>query len=391
MSGRVLIVVLVIISALALSGPGQNANAAGARLGVQQDQRVEPREIPAANATAPLRLSQTSAGGSLPSITQASGGTVVVAWQQNVPLGTKVQQEIFARSSADGLSFGPVSNISQSRTNSREPFLLNTADGNIHAFYQDLPGSVTTWQIIDSVWSAGAWYTPTLVSGVGTWTYQDPAAVQSTDGTVWYVTQAFFGGGTWTDAVVQKLGVTGPGINLSRDGSAVHRPAIVEGDNGQIYVGWLDHGNERPGITPGFKVRQWTGTNWVALPDPSNEGYAAFPALAYHSGLLYAAWPSQVAATGIKIRTWNGTVWSPITRLANSTGARFLKLVVTANGNMFAAWDKGGVVYLQENGNPAIALSTGLAYSQQPSLFVDDNDVAYVAFQNGAIWYTSVH
>lgn len=343
------------------------------------------------------KLSFTSSGGSLPSITKAADGTVVVAWQQNVPYKTIVQQEIFARSSGDGVNFTPAasaaSNVSNTTTNSREPYLLNLSGGGVEVFYEDLPSNIKTWQIMSSTWNSGTWSAPLRMTTQATWTYQDPVAVQATDGTIWFATQTYFGNATWTDTVVQQVGGSGLFYNLSKDGSAVRRPAIAAGDNGQVFAGWLDHANERgrpPTPGPGFKVQQWTGSIWTILPDPTNEGYNGFPALAYHNGLLYAAWPSAVGTLGIKEKTWDGLKWSAMNLLAPSSGARNLRLIVSQMGNIFITWDSGGIVYLQKNKNKPIILSTGVPRAQQPALFVDENDVAYVAFQNGAIWYKTV-
>lgn len=338
----------------------------------------------------PRKLSLTNSGGSLPTIVKTDDGNVVVAWQQNVPLGLTVQQEIFARSSSDGINFNPQVNVSNTKTNSREPNLFDGDGGKAHLLYEDMSKGATRWQIMNSDWVSGTWSSPLRLTTQTNWTYQDPVGVQASDGTFWFATQTYFGSGTWTDALVQQVGGSGLFYNLSKDGSAVRRPAIAAGDGGQIFVGWLDHANEKPGIKQGFKVRRWNGSLWSSLPDASSEGYNGFPALAYSNGLLYAAWPSAVGTAGIKERTWNGSAWSSILLLRQGSGARYLKMAVTAKGNIFIAWDKGGVVYLQENTSPPVVVSNGVPKGQQPSLYVDQNEVAYVAFQNGAIWYATV-
>jgi hypothetical protein len=346
--------------------------------------------IASSRVPSPQQLSLTTAGGSAPTIVKTPDGTVIVAWQQNIPPGKKIQQQIFARTSGDGINFDPVVNVSNSTNRAHDPYLFNGDGGAVHALYEQLLTGAAGFQIMNSDWISPTWTAPFRVSTQRSWTYQDPVGVQVPDGTFWFVTKVYFGSGTGTDAVVQHVGGSGQTFNLSQDGSAVRHPAIAEGINGQIYVGWLDHANERGGVSPGFKVRQWNGSTWTKLPDVSREGFTAFPVLAYHSGLLYAAWPSHLGVLGIRERIWDGSVWGGPTVLAAYSRPRHLQLAVSADGNVFFAWDVGGVVYLQENGNPPLAVSSGIPKAQQPALYVDQNDQAYIAFQNGAIWYVTV-
>ena len=61
-----------------------------------------------------------------------------------------------------------------------------------------------------------------------------------------------------------------------------------------------------------------------------------------------------------------------------------------ASGNVFVAWANNGAIYLSKNSAPGDVVSTGVAQALEPSLYVDANDVAHLAFQNGDIWYTHV-
>ena len=344
-----------------------------------------PRPLAAAQLATPINLTHDAASETVPSVAVSKSGDVVVSWELNKNPNKK-PQEIYASVAPGGGSFGPAVNISNDAYPSRDAYLFPADQSNVYMLYRDTLGR-SGYSILSSVWNGTNWSAPTTLANSDYPDSVDPMGVQATDGSIWFVRQVFEGK-TWTDALAQKIG--GAVYNLSNDGSAVIRPSITAADNGALYASWVDHANERKHTTPGIHVMQWNGTTWTNLPPPNQEADAQFPRLAYNNGQLYIVWRSVHPKWCIKERVWNGSAWGPTLVVAQKSGINYPRLAVSADGNVFVAWEVGGAIYLQENSNTPILVSAGIPNSHQPALFVDSSDVAHVAFENGDIWYTTI-
>ncbi|MGB8647662.1 MAG: sialidase family protein [Anaerolineae bacterium] len=330
-----------------------------------------------------LNLNKDAASQHDPAILRTTGGDLVVAYEQDVLTGSTLAPDIFVTHSTDGITYAPPINLSHTRLKSRTPALFRT-NGNAYLLYLETLPKTTIYQMFGSVSNSGSWSTPTRVTTNLNANIIDPAGVQASDGTNWVVGQIYLGG-TWTDTWVQPIG--GAGVNLSADGSAVRHPAIAAGDNGQVYVAWIDHANEYGHPKRGINVLQWNGATWARLPIPSTETAIQWVNLSYYQSKLYLTWPSGISPAGIRQVIWDGAAWGPVTLLATGSAITYLHTAISPAGNIYVSWVINGVVYLKRNGETPIVLSQGLASAKQPALFVDDNDVAYVAFQqNYDIW-----
>lgn len=323
---------------------------------------------------------------SVPNVAVSLNGDVVVSWQQT-PSQYGKTPDVYASVAMGGGAFGAPVNISNNPTPSRDSFLFRDNQSDVYMLYRDTLSGMTNYKVMETMWNGTSWSAPIQATNDSFFDSQDPAGVQSTDGTIWFVRQVWEGW-TWTDAVIQPIG--GSFANLSNDGSAVKRPAIAAGDNNSLYLAWVDHNNERRRVTPGIHVVQWDGTSWTSLPSPNQEVNASFPALAYHGGRLYLLWRSNKNRMSLKETTWDGTSWSPVRAVASGSGITYPRIAIPQSGNVFVAWERSGTIYLKENSNAPIPLSAGMPNSHQPALFVDDTDTAHVVFSNGDIWYAKV-
>jgi hypothetical protein len=323
---------------------------------------------------------------SVPSVAVSLNGDVVVSWQQTAFQYGRTP-DVYASVAIGGGAFSVPVNISNNATPSRDSFLFRDNQSDVYMLYRDTLGGMANYKVMETVWNGTSWSAPVRATNDSFMDSQDPAGVQSTDGTIWFVRQVWEGG-TWTDAVIQPIGSNF--TNLSNDGSAVKRPAIAAGDNNTLYAAWVDHNNERKRVTPGMHVVEWDGTSWTNLPSPNQEVNGSFPALAYHGGLLYLLWRSNKRTVSVKEMAWDGTNWSPVTVVASGSGITYPRIAVPQSGNVFVAWEKSGAVYLQENSSSPIPVSAAVPNSHQPALFVDDTDTAHVVFSNGDIWYAKV-
>ncbi len=328
----------------------------------------------------PQRLNEGPLKGRFPSVIKTKDGTVSVAWEQDIAVpGRRPKQQIYARLAPDGSHFQPAVSLSTSNLKSRQPFLFSATTG-VEAVFDQQDAS-SSFSILDSSLSSAGWSSPSRVASSLYNTALDPVGVQTGDGKIWVLWQQGHGG-TWTDAVVQQVG--GPQFNLSRDGSAARHPALAAGDHGDLYVAWIDHGNEKPGVSPGVKVRQWDGTRWIKLtPDPYGSADCSNPSLAFHDGNLYLAWAAGASPSSIRVRVWNGSSWGPAPAVLSKPAGSWPEIFVPASGNVYIVWTHKGVIYLQKNSEPAVSVSPGIAGATKPALFVDDNDAAYVVFQTG--------
>jgi hypothetical protein len=383
MPNRFVILPLLLILTLGITSPVQGA----LNLPQATAKRVAEPAL-ALTVSAPVRVTRDTAVQLTPVVARSSDGSIAVAWEQFTLLGGKQERDIFVSTSEDGLKFGPPSNISHNSGPSRAPSLLALKSGDIHLFYADL-APTGKLQVMDSLRATGTitWEMPSLITAPADPSAFDPVGVEADDGKVW-LARRVSPGGTRTDAWAQVLG--GAESNLSRFGSAVRRPAIAAGSNGQIFVAWADHANELPGARLGINVREWDGQQWLKLPNPSPIGYTNFVGLAFYAGKLYCIWPNSGVGTKIAERTWDGTVWGPTTTLATGRALTFSRIQISAGGNQYVSWEDGGVIYLKKNTDPPVVVSAGVAGAHEPALYVDANETAYVAFRNNDVWLTTV-
>ncbi len=322
-----------------------------------------------------------------PAISVDGAGEIVTAWAQNVVTNGVTQRDIFTTASTDGVSFSLPVNRSRSPTFSDQPFLFPVNGTGTQLLYLDAYASTGNYQIRTMTEVSGTWSSPLALTTYRTLNYLTPMGVQASDGKVWFVAQVFTGG-TATDTWAQQVG--GLGYNLSNDGSAVRYPSITAGDNGQVYVAWVDHANEHGHPKPGINVMQWNGTGWVSLPVPSGETDITFASIYYLNGKLYLDWPSDTNYVGIKQRIWDGTRWGPTAFLAPGYRITYLRNRVTPAGDVFLTFILNGQAYIQRNSEPPVRVSGNLTGAKQLASYVTDNGVAYIVFsQNSNIWFTT--
>jgi hypothetical protein len=319
-----------------------------------------------------------------PSIALSASGERVVAWEQKAYVGGNLTWSVFVDTAPDGIFGGPVK-FSSGPSWARSPFLLQSQNG-VYMLYRDTLTGTSNFKVMGAEWNGATWTSATRVDQASFMDEQTPAGIQLPNGPIWFTWQGWESG-TWTDTIAQPIG--GTTVNVSNDGSAVNHASIAYGD-GNLYIAWVDHANERVGnMSPGIYVARYDGTAWTRLPVPTTEYTAAFPTLAYANHNLYLVWRSS-APPSIKSAVWNGSTWGSTTRVLTSSGIQSLSVFAPASGNLFIAWENSGKIYLQENQNTPILVSSGVPRAHQPSLFVDGADTAYLAFQNADIWYARV-
>lgn len=338
----------------------------------------------AASASVPINLTKDAVLESVPSIAVSPSGDVVVAWETNLSLN-KNPQDIFAAVSTGGGPFGPKFKVSSTPSPSRDPFLFPVGASSVYVLYRDTLGA-SGYSVMDSIWNGITWTVPIRLTKDFP-NSVDPSGVQASDGSIWIIRQVS-DGATATDAIVNKIG--GTLYNLSKDGSAVIRPAITAGDNGNLYAAWVDHANEYGHPIKGINVVRWNGTKWLPLPAASGEADAQFPRLAYYNQHLYLVWRSVSPVWSIKERVWDGTKWGPVQVLKSQSGITYPRLAVSSAGNVYVAWEAAGGIYLKINSNTPLLVSPGVSNAHQPALFVDAGGAAHVAFENGDIWYNKI-
>lgn len=331
------------------------------------------------------RLTQDATVQTAPAIALTSNGAIAVAWEEKVPRGKVMDWDVFVDTAPAGQPFGGPVNFSNDLSSARSPYLFQSQNG-VYMLYRDTLKGTSNFKVLGTEWDGSTWASPARVDHANFMDAQDPIGVQLPGGAIWFTWQAWEGW-TWTDTIAQTVG--GDFVNVSNDGSAVKHPAIAYGD-GNLYIAWVDHANERVRrMSPGVHVAQYDGTTWTQLPVVTTEYLAAYPSLAYFNHNLYLVWRSS-SPVSIKSSVWNGSTWGPITKLAVGNGATTPTIFIPASGNVFVTWEQAGVIYLKENSNAPVVVSTGAPKSHQPALFVDGTDTAHIAFQNGDVWYAEV-
>ncbi len=327
-----------------------------------------------------INLTRDPAAQRNPSIGWSANGDVIVAWEQNVRINGVPQPDILARVRQNG-TFGPITNISNDATPSSDPDVFS-AGSFASVLYQDgLPASSV---IARSDWSGTAWSTPQAVTGGDYTTSLTPVGVQASDGSIW-LARWVRTDGNHSDIIVQQLG--GPTFNISNDDRGWRHPTLVAGDQGEVYVGWIDHTYMPKGWAPGMRVARVTTAGVVQLPQPTTDYFAYWSGLAFHDGQLYAVWLATTAGA-VRERIWNGSAWG---RQLGYGKGNTPSIAATAGGTVYVVWEKNGQIYLSKNVGKAQLISGSLTTASQPALAVDGSGHALVAFlAGGDVWYVQV-
>jgi hypothetical protein len=304
-----------------------------------------------------------------PSITINGSGDIVVGWEKDLSTSSK---DVYARVAPGGGAFNPAVNVTHSSAASVQPDLFNVNPSDVYTVFQE--GNNLAYAILN----AGAWSAVTGLNTAGT-RAQNAAGAQASDGKLWVALRSL----NTLAYDVWALQIGGQQYKLSTSGSAA-APAIATGANGQVFVGWLDKGPSAN--RSDIKVKQWNGAGWVALPNATTSG--SQPSLAYSTanGKLYAVW---LKGTAIQQSIWDGSTWGAITTVATGTSPKTPKVFIPASGNVFVVWADSNKIYLLKEGGLKRVVSGTVGSSKDPAIFVDNNDVPYIVWQNGEIWYVA--
>ncbi len=303
-----------------------------------------------------------------PSVIINSNRDIVVAWEKDLSTSSK---DIFARVALGGGAFKPAVNVTHSSLKSVQPDLFDVNGSDVYAVYQE--GNDLGYSILHS----GTWGPVNGLNTSGT-SAQNPVGVQASDGKLWVAwrllnTLAY-------DVWAWQIG--GLQYKLSTSGSAA-APAIAAGANGQVFISWLDKG---PKANLSNIMVKRCSVGCVALPNATTSG--SQPSLAYSpaNGMLYAVW---LTGTSIRQSIWNGSAWGAITTVGTGTAPKTPKVFIPASGNVFVVWADSGKIYLAKNSSTKRVVSGPVGSSKDPAIYVDNNDVPYVTWQNGEVWYVA--
>lgn len=323
----------------------------------------------------PVNLSKDfgAANDHAPSVALDGRGDIVVAWQHDSGGST-----VLARTALGGDVFGAKGNVGGNSPPSLEPYLFAAGSTQVYALMM----SGSPYDIYDSILSGGGWLALTNLTNGGGIGSQDGVGVQAADGNIWVAFRQS-SSDLSNNTFAQELG--GNTYQLSNSGSASPHPAIAAGAGGIVYVAWTDKGPSGTGCC--IMVSEWNGRNWAVLPNATNSIAAVLPSLAFSNGKLYVVWQEGAF---VNERIWNGSNWSPILRVnSGGTAPRKPKIFIPASGDIFVAWSDSGVVYLSKNGGTRRAVSGTVTKAKEPALFVDNDDVPYIVFDNGDVWYVA--
>ncbi len=327
----------------------------------------------------PQNLTSDRAVERSPSVFKSNNGNIVVAWEQDIA----TQQDIFARVASNGGAFGARINVTKNKSRSRGPSLFGDANtSNVGVVFSDRASGGRAMQAISSVFNGSTWSAASLLAASPGGSVQDPAAVRTDDGKTWVVWRNSTG--FIMDTYAQQIG--GSTYHLSTGGVAGNHPAVAAGTGGQIFATWQDNGRD-----PEMRVKQWTGTTWVSLPNPRSTNQSLLPDIAYHNGQVYVVWQeNKIRGSGLVLqRVWNGTSWGNTTTVSNGPTSKKPHIFIPASGNVFVVWSDAGRIYLSINSGPRILVSGKVTGADDPDLFVDNTDTAHIVFQNRDIWYVS--
>ncbi len=326
-----------------------------------------------------INLTKDRALQNSPTIGWTPSGDLIVAWVQTFSTGRVTQTDIVSRIQHAG-SFGSVQNISNDRALSRQPSIFSFGQfGSV--LYQEVSNGASL--IARSDWSGAGWASSQVLTGGKDALLQDPVGVQASDGSVWIA--RWLRQGPKRFIILEQLG--GPSFIITKGGNVTRYPSLVAGDNGEVYISWVDHTTQPAGYWPGIRVARVTSLGVTPLPQPTLDYYAYWPEIAYRGGQLYAAWDAT-SVDLVRTRVWNGSAWGQGRTLGTGGGAR---IAVTPGKNVYVVWHNNGQIYLQKNSDAPQIISGTLTNASQPALTVDDLENAHVVFSaRGDIWYAMV-
>lgn len=333
-----------------------------------------------APSPSPINLTHDLALERHPTIGGPYGTSVIVAWEQDVSTVGGVQQEVMARVGSNS-TFGPTLNISNNSAHSRAPTIFQKGSVSTVLYEETSTGPT---DVMSSDWTGTEWSSPECIAGGDYSLSFTPIGVQASDGSTW-IARWVRTTGNFSDIIVQKIG--GPAFNVSKDGRAWRNPNLVAGNNGEVYVAWVDHTYQPVGFKPGVRLAKVTASGVVAMRQITSDYFAYWPWLAYRGGKLYAVWLGTTSRL-IRERVWDGSAWSR--QIVIGTGDK-PALAITPRGAIYVAWENNGQILLRRNLAPPAVVSSNVKGAEQVALTTAGTEDAFLAFvAGGDIWYVHV-
>lgn len=364
-----------------------------------------------------------------PSIAVDPSGVLYVAWEDQ----RNVNSDIYFANSSDGGSTWTDPNVRVNTdpigSNQINPSLVGDSAGNLYLAWQDnRSGDDYNISFANSTNGGQNWSDPNIQINTdqGAESQGNPALAVDSSGTVYAVWEDFRngdwdiyfakssnGGMTWTDPNVRVSNGT---LNMSQ-----RNPTIAVDAGGDIYVTWEDTRNGLANYDIYFSKSIDGGVTWmdenVMVSNDTTNAIQRYPSIAVNStsGAIFVVWQDHRnlnADIYFSRSTDGGTTWSKPNKQINDDGTLGQQspcIAVDSKGVLHVVWydyRKSGslgpdIFYAVSSDegatwtDPNIRVNddSGPKNQRKPSIVVDSNDLAYVAWEDDRIndydiWFT---
>jgi hypothetical protein len=308
--------------------------------------------------SAPVNVSNNTAGSYTPKIAVEAGGTIHVVWQDWTPGNSEI---FYSKSTDGGITWSAPVNVSNNAGNQMSQTIAVDAgiiylawwdSGNREIFYSNSSDGGFTWSTpVNASNTAGNSVEPAIAVDAGTiylaWADDTPGNRE-----VLY-SKSIDGGGTWSASV-----------NVSNNSGVSQFPSIAIDSSNNLHVVWMDN---TPGNMEIFYSNSTDGgTTWSAAVNASNStGESSIPVISIGAGTIYLAWYDDTPANSeifYSKSTDGGATWSAVVNISNNIGSSYAPTIAADGGTIHLAW------YDDTPANSEIFYSKNAPDTQPPSV-----------------------
>lgn len=302
-----------------------------------------------AHWTQAVNISNNEEVSLVPAIAVAAFGSICAAWIN----GNYLNHDLyFSHSTDNGVSWGPVVNISSMPGDALNPVISIDRSGSLYAVWANQNNNLIYYDIYFSYSTDNGttWNQAVNISN-NPFNSTSPAAALDNTGNI-YV--------TWMDESTNNReeeiylsrstdnGINwAPAINLSNTPERSRLPAISVDSAGNIYVVWMEDPYDNYEEEIYFSRSTDNGTNWTPAVNLSNNpGESRLPTIAVDStGNIYVAWEDSSPGNPETYFTRsidNGTTWSPVVNISDTPGnSKKTAFTIDSAGHLYVAWVEG--------------------------------------------------
>lgn len=286
--------------------------------------------------TEPQNISNTPLGSDFPALAAGRDGTLWLVWEELsiTPTGGEI---VFATSRDRGVTWSPMTNLSNTRASSSRPAITVGASGRVSVAWLEGGDRVFLTRSEDR---GASWSPPTdIAAGHAPNRTRAPALLEAPDGTLWaawsipdgqpVLTRSNDGGRTWSAPIPMTAA------------QPTRAPSLAVNPDGELYAAW----SQSSGLYSDIVVARQPGGDPVEVSRSPNVA-STDPVLAADGrGGLVCVWHEVVAGDTevfMARSTDGGRTFLPPRNVSRTPGNSVVpQLAVDPSGTAYVVWEQG--------------------------------------------------